>query len=62
MKRLCIYPKDVERITGKSNRTGRMILEKIRKLLQKETHQAVTPKEFSDYMGIPLDEVLKVLN
>ncbi len=31
--RIIIYPKDVQRITGKSDRYGRQLLSKIRKLL-----------------------------
>ena len=30
VKRICIYPKDVQRITGKSERYGRLLLAKIR--------------------------------
>lgn len=34
-KRLCIYPKDIQRITGKSYRQSARILQKIRSDLNK---------------------------
>jgi hypothetical protein len=40
--RICIYPKDVMRITGKSERYGRMLLDKIKQKNAKEAHQFVT--------------------
>lgn len=53
MKRICIYPKDIQQITGKSERQCRTILNKIKEELKKEKHQAVTFDEFYEYMGIP---------
>jgi hypothetical protein len=52
LKRSCIYPKDVQRITGKSERSGRRILQKIRMEQGKEEHQFVTIEEFAAYAGI----------
>lgn len=57
LKRIIIYPKDIQRITGKSERYGRMLLQKIRTRLQKEQHQFVTIDEFSDYSGIGVEEI-----
>lgn len=59
--RLCIYPKDVQRITGKSERYGRMLLQKIREYFEKEEHQFVTVEEFCLYTGIKKDEVILFL-
>ena len=59
--RLCIYPKDVQRITGKTERYGRMLLQKIREHLQKEDHQFITVDEFSQYTGIKKEEVLSFI-
>ena len=56
-KRVCIYPKDIQRITGKSERYGRKILQDIRKFLGKESHQYITINEFSEYSGIQLEIV-----
>jgi hypothetical protein len=55
--RLCVYPKDVQRITGKSERYGRMLLLKIRKRFKKEEHQFVSIQEFCTYTGLSIDQV-----
>lgn len=59
--RLCIYPKDVQRITGKSERYGRMLLNKIKEYFEKEEHQFVTVEEFCLYTGIKKEEVVMFL-
>ena len=56
-QRICIYPKDIVRITGKSERYGRKLLEKIREKTKKEEHQFVTIKEFCSYTGLDITEV-----
>jgi hypothetical protein len=38
MKRLCIYPKDVQVITGKSSRHSRYLVQFIKKSLGKQEH------------------------
>lgn len=45
MNRICIYPKDIQRITGKSERQCRNIIAKIKKEGNKQKHQAVTIDE-----------------
>ncbi len=60
-KRACIYPKDIQRITGRSERYGRKLLQDIRNYLDKEPHQFVTIKEFSEYSGIEMDEVIQYI-
>ncbi len=55
--RLCVYPKDVQRITGKSERYGRMLLIKIRERYKKEEHQFISIEEFCTYTGLKLDQV-----
>ena len=52
LNRICIYPKDVQRITGKSEKSGRRLLKKIRERLGKENHQFITTGEFASYTGI----------
>lgn len=52
MKRVCIYPKDVMRITGKSERAARKFLIRIKEHLSKEDHQFITIAEFSSYTGV----------
>ena len=56
-KRACIYPKDIQRITGRSERYCRKLINKIKEYLDKEPHQFVTINEFSEYSGIQLDIV-----
>lgn len=60
--RICIYPKDIMRITGKSERYGRMLLEKIRQKNAKEEHQFVTIKEFCLYTGIDFTDAVAHLS
>ncbi len=52
LNRVCIYAKDVQRITGKSEKSGQRLLNKIRKQLGKQNHQFITSEEFADYSGI----------
>lgn len=56
--RLCIYPKDVQRITGKSERYSRMLLQKIKASLGKERNQFITIKEFSNFTGVEEKSVI----
>lgn len=57
MSRICIYPKDVQVVTGKSERYGRTIINKIKDLLNKEAHQLVTIDEFCDFMSFEISKV-----
>jgi hypothetical protein len=61
MKRIVIYPKDVMLITGKSERSSRMLLSEIKNYLNKNSKQFVTVKEFATYTGIDLADVLENL-
>lgn len=56
-KRCVIYPKDVQLITGKSERYGQDLLTKIREVYKKQPHQFITVQEFCAFSGIPFDEV-----
>ena len=53
--RICIYPKDVQRITGKSEKSGQRLLKKIREHLGKNNHQFITTEEFANYTGISME-------
>ena len=55
--RLIIYPKDIQRITGKSERWSRMLLQKVMEKFNKEEHQAVSVEEFCTYFGLKIDQV-----
>lgn len=61
MNRLCIYPKDIMIITGRSDRYGRNLIKKIKDHLNKLQHQVVTVDEFCQYMGLQSDIVRKQL-
>jgi hypothetical protein len=55
--RVVIYPKDIQLITGKSERYGRMLLRKIRIANQKPEHQFITISEFCNFTGIAKAEI-----
>jgi len=54
-KRVCIYPKDIQLITGRSERYGRKLIQTIKDVLDKKPHQFITIDEFSEYSGIKID-------
>lgn len=56
-QRLCIYPKDIVRITGKSERFSRDFLQRIKQKLGKEEHQFITIEEFCKYAGFQVEKV-----
>ncbi|OOG69974.1 hypothetical protein [Flavobacterium sp. A45] len=60
-KRVCIYPKDVQRITGKSYRYARLLLIDIKKQLKKQEHQFISIEEFCLYTGLKLEQVLPLI-
>ena len=60
--RIIIYPKDVQRITGKSDRYGRLLLNKIRQQFSKEPHQFVSVEEFCQFTGLAPEQVTRFLN
>ena len=59
--RICIYPKDVQRILGKSERYSRNLINTIKQTLNKSSHQILTIQEFCTYMGIPLEKVEHII-
>ena len=61
IRRISIYPKDIQLITGKSERTSRSIFKKIRIFFNKEKGQIVTVKELSQYLGISEEYVIQIL-
>ena len=61
MKRICILPKDVQWITGKSDRVSRDIISRIKKIYNKPKHQLVTIVEFCAYMGLAVEEIQKFI-
>jgi hypothetical protein len=59
--RLCVYPKDVQRITGKSERYSRMLLQKIKDTLSKQEHQFISVEDFCNYTGLKMEQVQPLL-
>ena len=57
IKRLCIYPKDIQRITGKSYRQSIRLLQKIRIELNKLENELVSVKEFCVYTSLKYEQV-----
>ena len=61
LTRVCIYSKDIQRITGKSDRYSRALICKIKASLNKPNHQIITVREFCTYMGIPYESVQEII-
>lgn len=57
IKRICIYPKDIQRITGKSERYGRTLILQIKLHYQKLDHHFVSVDEFCQYTGLKAEQV-----
>ena len=51
-QRLVIYPQDIQRITGRSERYAQTIICLIKKRLGREKHQQVTREEFCEFLGL----------
>jgi predicted site-specific integrase-resolvase len=61
VNRIIIYPKDIQRITGKSERYGRILIKRIKQHYQKDDHQVVSIEEFCNYTGLKLELVKEFL-
>ncbi|HEY0092583.1 MAG TPA: hypothetical protein VGB43_08865 [Flavobacterium sp.] len=59
--RVCIYPKDVQRIMGKQYLQARLYLAKIKKHYNKEPHQFISIEEFCEFSGLQIDHVLRCI-
>jgi hypothetical protein len=55
--RVVIYPKDVQRLTGKSEKYSRMLLRRIRQWKAKQDHHFVSIEDFAEYTGLTVDLV-----
>lgn len=56
-KRMYIYPKDVERITGRKPAYCRNLITMIRLYYGKRKHQGVTVAEYCEYMNVSKEEI-----
>ena len=52
LKRIIIYPKDIQLITGKKEKSSRLLYEKIKRALKKPESGLVTIDEFCAYTGL----------
>jgi len=57
LKRICIYPRDIQRITGSSGKAACKLIREIKRQLDKPEAGLVTIREFCAYTGISEDEV-----
>ncbi len=55
MDRICVFPKDVTRITGLGDRYAQKLLQTLKYNLNKKKHQFITKQELADYLGIDPD-------
>ena len=55
--RLCIYPKDIQRITGKSYRQSIRLLQKMRIKLNKLEDEFVSIEEFCQFTSLKIEQV-----
>jgi hypothetical protein len=62
LKRLVIYAKDIQRITGRSDRYTRELLKRIREKFNKQRHHPVTRSEFCEYMNMKEEEIDQYLS
>jgi hypothetical protein len=56
-ERVVIYPQDIQRITGRSERYAQQILQTIKKSVGKEKHQLVTREEFCEFSGLTQEDL-----
>lgn len=61
MQRVCIYPKDVQIITGKSYRQSVRLVHKIKTELNKTAKEFLTIDEFCEYTGIKYEQVAHLI-
>jgi len=59
--RICIYPKDIARITGKSYRQSLRIYHTIKQVNNKQHHQSVTLDEFCLYSGVEKEAIQSII-
>jgi hypothetical protein len=60
-QRVCIYPKDIQRITGKSYRQSTRLMQNIKRDLNKLDKEFLTIEEFCTYTGIKYEQVTHLI-
>ena len=61
MNRICIYTKDIQSLTGKSERHCRTIIKQIRLSNHKEKHHPITVHELCHYLGLDHETIASLL-
>lgn len=61
LQRVCIYPKDIQRITGKSYRQSIRLMQKVKKDLNKLENEFLTIEEFCNYSGLKYEQVTHLI-
>ena len=62
MERIVIYPRDIMRLTNKSESYARKEIQRIKKALNKLSYQKVTIKEYCEYYAFDINEVTTLLD
>ena len=60
-KRICIYVRDVQIVTGKSYRASHRLLDSYKVRLRKKRGEFVTVREFSEMTGIAMDDLVTMI-
>lgn len=61
LKRVCIYPKDIQLITGKSYRQSVRLLQRIKQDLNKQKNQVVSIEEYCEYTSLKYEQVERLI-
>jgi hypothetical protein len=61
VRKLVIYPKDAQRITGKSEKYGRKLIRQIKERLMKEQHHFLSITEFCQFTELDPEDVVQYL-
>lgn len=60
-QRVCIYPKDIQRITGKSYRQSIRLMQKAKQDLNKLENEFLTIEEFCSFAGLKYEQVAHLI-
>jgi hypothetical protein len=60
-QRVCIYPKDIQRITGKSYRQSTRLMQKAKTEFNKLGNEFLTIDEFCSYSGLKYEQVAHLI-
>ncbi len=62
LKRITIYTKDIEVLTGRTDRYARKVMRAVRLRYNKQKHQLVSLGELCAYLSIPEEEAIEQLD